>query len=53
MTNKYCPNCNKFKKYIEKIDGAIMMAWTHGVWEEDHEITFKYCPYCGSELKDM
>jgi len=50
---KYCPNCNEFDELVNKIDGAIVMAWAHGQWDEDESITFKYCPYCGSELKDL
>ena len=52
-TEKYCPNCNEFKENIEKIDSAIMLAWTHGMWGENKNISFKFCPYCGSELKEL
>jgi len=49
---KYCSKCNDFEERIKYIDGAIGLAYTHGLWDPPEGITFKYCPYCGSELKD-
>lgn len=49
---KICKHCKKFSKYSKKIDGAIVLAWTHGQWDEDENITFIYCPYCGNKLEE-
>lgn len=44
----YCKNCNKWEKYIKKIDGAIDFAYLHGVYYDIE--SFLYCPYCGNLL---
>jgi len=42
-------SCKEWKEYASEIDGAITLAWTHGMWT-DNDITFKFCPWCGNEL---
>lgn len=53
MTEKYCPNCNEFEENMKAINKAITLAYDHGMWDYGDEIDFIYCPYCGSELKDL
>ena len=42
-------NCLNWKTFIPQVDGAISLAWTHGMWSENFK-PFKYCPYCGKKL---
>lgn len=42
-------NCKDWEKYIPHLEGAISLAWVHGMWGADFR-SFKYCPYCGKKL---
>ena len=40
-------DCDEWDKGVESLNGAISLAWAHGI--EYTGSMFKYCPWCGKK----
>ncbi len=49
-TMKTC-DCEKWKRNVPEINSVIMLAYIHCTAEFKFD-EFRYCPWCGKELKD-
>ncbi len=51
MSFKMECDCENYIKSMKELDSAQAIAWVHG-WRYNGEF-FKYCPWCGKELKKV